>query len=271
MGRNRRRSRESAVSLFAFQDIIAGVTGVMVVFTLILVVQLMTRTRTKGKESVARMQTLTTQVMQEEKRVAELKNTIAENEMALNQIQNRGASMGGNLETRERRLEKLQEQNRRANRTRSERRAELERVKDELRLAATRERASAEQVSQAQQNAAEESRKARVRVRAGISTTKTPYVVECSRNEIIVGKILFSGDSANEVEEITRFAGGPDRASLAFGAWLAGRNPAVDRFSILILPDGVDSSDQVRTWISARGFDHGYEPALPQSRAFRTP
>ena len=135
------------------------------------------RTRNKGKARAAGTQAMTKQVKQEEERVAELKNTIAENERDLYQYQNRGASMGGNLETLERRLEKLQEQNRRANRTRSAGRDELDRVKDKLRIAAERERVTEEQVVQAQQNALKEMKKARVRVRGGISTTKTPYVV----------------------------------------------------------------------------------------------
>ena len=44
MSRSRKRRDESAVSFFSFQDIIASVTGIMLLITLLLVLELVVRT-----------------------------------------------------------------------------------------------------------------------------------------------------------------------------------------------------------------------------------
>ena len=71
----RRRRRESGFSLFAFQDIITSVTGIMILVTLVLAIELIERTESSPKVMTAQTtDQLKSQIVANEKEIQSLES-----------------------------------------------------------------------------------------------------------------------------------------------------------------------------------------------------
>lgn len=274
----RSRSRDVAISLFSFQDIITSVTAIMILLVLILTLELITRAATKG-------------VAAEDRRVAaDLRRSLLEREQELLKVQQRAGdaqdsareAAGYSLKTITRRLaaaqrqeqtlhdeiERLEMQMTRADAARREAESRLttaqaadhdsghDRAQETELLARTMEEANErERVRQAA-----EAKTARA-VGTGARTLLfnpppdeglEPLLVEVSEQGI--------STAATRAAPSRTFPwallGGP---SQAFGAWLADHDTSREYVVIILRPSGIDRYDAVRETVTAAGFALGTE------------
>ena len=273
----RSRSKDVAISLFSFQDIITSVSAIMILLVLILTLELLERVATKGMAA-------------EDRRVArKLKHSVTEMGQQLEQLQRQAASANDTAsaaagfsakETDERRLEAtrqasaLQEdlrhldvQMRSAQAARRaaeshlvktqasdpavvvDRTKAMEQHVSKMKAANNRER---ERQQEAQKQDKDSSAPAKTLVfNAPPGTTLKPLLVEISNEGLVA--------VATDGSEPKRFGWGLLGPSTEFEQWLKARNKTSEYIVIILRPSGVDRYDAVHSQIVSEGLDIGTE------------
>jgi hypothetical protein len=273
----RGRSKDVAISLFSFQDIITSVTAIMILLVLILTLELVTRVATKGMAA-------------EDRRVAqELKRSVAEMEQRLEQLRKEAsaaqtaASDAAGFSAKE-----TAEKQAKAERAAKELQEEVRRLEVQLRDAqssrrtaegrlaasqtddpeatAARAREADERAAQMEAANREEKRRqeseakkasdgtaaARTLVfNAPPGTTLEPLLVEIAKD----GLVAVGPDG----ESPRRFAWNLLGLSAGFGDWLKGRNKSREYVVLVLRPSGIERYDAVREAVVSAGFDVGTE------------
>lgn len=273
----RGRSKDVAISLFSFQDIITSVTAIMILLVLILTLELVTREATKG-------------MAVEDRRVAqELKRSVAEMEARLEQLRKeastaRAAASDAAGFSAEETAEKM---------ARAEREAktlvdQINQLETQLRNAqstrrtaegkltasqmddpgATAEEAMAIDTRAAeieaanvsektrQVNEAKDAREGQTAVRTLVfnappGSTLEPLLVEISKD----GLVAVGADGASAVRFPWNLLGLPT----GFGDWLKARDKRREYVVLILRPSGVDRYDAIREAVVSAGFDVGTE------------
>jgi len=273
----RGRSKDVAISLFSFQDIITSVTAIMILLVLILTLELVTRVATKGMAA-------------EDRRVAqELKRSVAEMEQRLEQLRKEAAAaQAAASDAAGFSAKETAEKQARAERAAKELQEEIRRLEVQLRDAqssrrtaegrlaasqtddpeATAARAREADARAAQMEAAnrEEQRRqesetkrasdgtaaARTLVfNAPPGTTLEPLLVEIAKDGLVA--VGSDGESPH------RFAWNLLGLPAGFGDWLKGRNKTREYVVLILRPSGVERYDAVREAVVSAGFDVGTE------------
>lgn len=244
----RRRRKSSPFSLFAFQDIITAVTGVMILVTMLLTLELLQRKEqspaAKTAQTIEQVVAVTAQL---EAEIAEIERAMAAQSDLIKYDQ---AAL-------RRRIAELAQQ-----------RAVLERDVDRLRVEQedARQRQASIQLAAEQQEATPEllaalqneitsvrehlerlRRSNRMIFNPVACDQKQPWLVELETGTIQVAK----------VGEI-----GPPRSFQsvdAFLKWSAGRNAHREYFVLLVKPDTIGQFDLARETLSEKGFDVGFD------------
>lgn len=273
----RGRSKDVAISLFSFQDIITSVTAIMILLVLILTLELVTREATKGMDA-------------EDRRVAqELKRSVTEMEARVEQLRQEAsaaraaASDAAGFSAKETAAETARAE-REANKLREQiaqlevqlRNAQSTRRTAEGKLAASRTdapEATAEQASAVDAHAAEmeaanlaektrQSNEAK-EVREGTAAARTlvfnappgsmlsPLLVEISKD----GLVAVGVDGASSDSFSWNLLGLP----MGFGEWLKARDKRREYVVLILRPSGVDRYDATREAVVSAGFDVGTE------------
>ena len=271
----RSRSKDVAISLFAFQDIITSVKAIMILLVLILTLELLERVATKGMAA-------------EDRQVArKLKHSVAEMGQHLKQLQRQAASANDTAseaagfsakQTDERRLEanrqvaelqddlrNLDVQMRSAQAARRaaeshlvktqasdpavvvDRTKAMEQHVSKMTAATTRER---ERQQEAQKQDKDSSAPAKTLVfNAPPGTTLKPLLVEISKADLVA--VDTDGSKPK------RFKWGLFGPSKNFVQWLNSRNKSSEYIVIILRPSGVDRYDAVRSEIASAGLGIG--------------
>ena len=261
----RSRSKDVAISLFSFQDIITSVTAIMILLVLILTLELLERVATKGMAA-------------EDRRVArKLKHSVTEMGQQLEQLQRQAASANDTAsaaagfsakETDERRLEAtrqaaaLQEdlrhldvQMRSAQAAR--RAAESHLVKTQASdpaVVVDRTKAMEQHVSKmnaANNRERERQQEAQKQDKDGSAPAKT-LVFNAPPGTTLKPLLV-------EISKPRRFGWGLLGPSSEFEQWLNARNKANEYIVIILRPSGVDRYDAVHSQIVSEGLGIGTE------------
>lgn len=255
----RRRGGDSPLSLFAFQDVITGITGIMILVMLLLVLEVIERKAAEAPAtatSTAPAEDITGLVaaMQDEKE--KLLGEIAD-------IQKRLAGLPA-AEPRQIKLDTEDEK---------EKQVALDKKIEQLRVQ-VQEREK--QADEAEANAAtagrdreglkekvrgmeEELRKLEAENRVTFifgETDKTPILVQCSQ-EGIRAKVL--GETV-EVERFDSPEGSFGTAVANFRQWSLTRDKDSEAFVVLVKPSSVRYAPIVVSQLRGAGFDVGHEP-----------
>ncbi|MDA0285507.1 MAG: hypothetical protein O3B86_19355 [Planctomycetota bacterium] len=247
----RRRKSNAKFSLFAFQDIITSVTGIMILVTLMLALELLQRTEnsppTRTRELIEQIQA-TLQEVQEQIERLETQQTAADPSLQnlavldaetlrrkLEQISSRRQSLTKDIneliedvqETSQRERELNEEQRRRQPEL-----AELEQIQKELEE--TRERLEE----------LENSNRV-VFNRPDDAGNRTPWLVEFTGTEILVAELGVS-------HAPQRFA-----SEAEFLQWVRQQNPSSNFLVLLVKPDSVEQYDGVVDELLERQFPYG--------------
>jgi hypothetical protein len=273
----RGRSKDVAISLFSFQDIITSVTAIMILLVLILTLELVTREAIKGMAA-------------EDRRVAqELRRSVAEMEKRLEQLRQEastaraGASDAAGFSAKE-----TAEKTARAEREAKELRDQINQLEMQLRnaqstrrtaegklaasqtddLEATAEQARTVDTRAAEMEAANRAERNRQgneakQVREGTAAARTlvfnappgstlePLLVEISKD----GLVAVETDGASASNFSWNLLGLPT----GFGEWLRARDTRKEYVVLILRPSGVDRYDATRDAVLSAGFDVGTE------------
>lgn len=273
----RNRSKDVAISLFSFQDIITSVTAIMILLVLILTLELITREATKGMAA-------------EDRRVAqELKRSVAEMEQRLDKLRQEAATARANAtDAAGFSAKESAEQTAQAERDAKELREQINQLEVQLRVAQSNRRAAEGSLARSQgdtaeataeqaravaaragemeaANSAEKSRQKNEAEQAGEGPTAArtlvfnappgstlkPLLVEISKD----GLVAVGTDSASP----TRFSWNLLGLSSGFGEWLKARDKRQEYVVLILRPSGVDRYDATREAVVSAGFDLGTE------------
>jgi hypothetical protein len=280
----RERSKDVAISLFSFQDIITSVTAIMILLVLILTLELITREATKG-------------MAVEDRRVAqELKRSVAEMEARVEQLRQEAsnaraaASDAAGFSAKE-----TAEKTARAAREAKDLKEQISQLEVQLRSAQSTRRTTEGKLAASQKDApettAEQARAIDTRaadmeaanlaernrqgneakeVREGTAAARTlvfnappgstlePLLVEISKD----GLVAVGADGASP----SRFSWNLLGLPTGFGDWLKARDKRREYVVLILRPSGVDRYDFIREAVVSAGFDVGTELIGEQMR-----
>ena len=249
---SRRRRRSAPFSLFAFQDIITSVTGIMLVITMLLALELLERTDAAPPQATAAISNDLQQV------IAAAEREIAELEQ---QLQKRGKRLSsaaavspsqlrqqiGELEESIRRLRNLiNESRRRELRTRDRvekaRRQQQESRKREELMADLLRRSAAkrQQLRKLQQSN-------RLIFNPAQGNAKSPWLVEVSAKRLLVAESGVAGKPLAFADVN------------AFLRWARQRDKRSEYFVLLLKPDAIERFRETRDGLDEAGFDIGFD------------
>ncbi len=252
----RRRTDESPVSLFSFQDIITSVTGVLILLSLILSLSVLGT----PSEPAPPAERPTADVSDEQ--LADLRaqvRQLAEDTERVTLVRQR--TKGRTQEELERELAELRRQRSQLQEAQRSLAESLLQTSD-AQLALLEQSLQAAQTEQAQLQAelsAQEGQRTLLNNGRAVVYNLAPglpkraWFVDVSAARITVT----SGDAATAPRE---FAGSGARAAeLAFLAWAQGRPADAEYFVLLVRPDGIKTFDALYGFLRARKFDTGLD------------
>lgn len=249
----RRRRHDSRFSLFAFQDIITSVTGIMILITLVLAIELIERTESSPKQ-------MTSQTIEQ------LEAQLAENQAEIKRLEAIQAAAGASNsrlaaideETLRRRLATRREQNSvlaekiaRAERAREK----AQRRKSELDAQNLKSRVTEERRQQELKRKIAETRTSIKKLVSGKlivfnpakGISKNMWVAQISARQILVAPLGRSSRPASYSD------------AAGFQAWMSMRDATADYVLLVVKPDGITLFTTIREQLRSRGFAVGYD------------
>ena len=245
---SRKRQRQSAFTLFAFQDIITAVTGIMLLITLLLTLELVGRkekasqeatTKTAASENVA---VSAEELVQLEVDVSVLKKE-HQDMMSVNAMLAKHDSKQVLTE-----LEKMERMNK-------DRQAAIRRRQKELHMATTQQKDAQkpqdsakpldEIIQQTKAKLKKIQKSSRIFVQAAKGSKKTNWLMEISKTGLKVaplGKSVAPASFSNDND---------------FRQWLSKRSQASDHFILLVKAGGTLLYRQVAVSLDQKGFSKG--------------
>ncbi len=241
---SRRGRNTTKFSLFAFQDIITSVTGIMILVTLILALELLQR---KEKSPPKRTAQVTEQVLAT---VAKNNATMERLSEQLKEMQDETAKAAPyDIDRVGRQLEALGKLNDQLDRELNG----LEKQRSDVAQAA-REAASTETIEELVNKAKEKLEQLqelkdrnRVIFNPAAGQTKTPWLVEIDGKDFKVAKV-------GELAKPAVFS-----SFNRFKTWAQARDKRSEYFVLLVKPEGIAAFDGARNALKQSGFDVGYD------------
>ncbi len=258
-----RRGRDAApFSLFAFQDIITSVTGIMILITLILAIELIQRadseqqrsmrTVEEARAAVASVANLKEAVAQDEKNLKALRNQISQQASAFVESARYDAShVQTQLDDLKRLNQELeQETSRRAERSREAKdrenaaREQLENREDDRKKVA----AMLAAIKDKKEKLKRLRELNRMIFNPAPGDPKTPWLLEISADHILAAQVGVETPPAvfENADDLQQWAKGK-------------RDHESEYFVLLIKPDGVEKFQHVNAVLRKLDFDMGYE------------
>ena len=259
MSRRSRRVREAPMSFFSFQDIISCTTGILVLITLLLTMELATRTYADvpSKQSEDELRTALNDAQAQRERLAQqvdaAKTTAASaargpiSPSRLLEAQRKAALRHDQVLATEQRLNKLD--------------AEIATTTQKLQEAKTLAQSLSAGIARYREQLKETLKESRVVLIGGPATAKEAVLVELALEKVQVGL----GRTPDERHVIQSFQG--MQAIDDFLAWAPARDPAADYFVLFVRPDAAGAFDHVVDALRGKlGFEVGWD-AWPVDRS----
>lgn len=247
----RRKSGSAAFSLFAFQDIITSVTGIMVLITLILALELMNRTEQSPPVQTAQ-------------HAREVQSTIAELEAEIKKLESRMTSSGTAIAdlpstdptTLREQARKVEEDSERLQRDVENKQQKLTKARQKLTSTQSQDvnekdgeqqelDALAKKIDQLTEKLQDAQDEDRMFFSEGIKD-KTTYLVEITERQISAAQIgvKMKPKFFSSVSEFKR--------------WLTGLSPQTDALYLVVKPRGAENFGQIQAAIKPTGIQYGY-------------
>lgn len=259
---SRRGRGGTPISLFAFQDIITSVTGIMILITLILALEVIQKREGSPQN---RTKQLTEELQQAVQQAQAAKTTVAATQAEIEKLRSTLTSSESDLLTAAKvdstqvsqqladlaELNKLLEAELAAS-TRSKQESDAARqAMEEEQKSKSQDKQSLEQINETVQQKLEELKKLRqanrVIFNAAQSGPKSPWLVELGTDKILAAEAGKKGPPQS-------FA-----TPAAFVAWARKQNRASQYFVLLVKPATITQFETVRQALEKAGFDVGFD------------
>ena len=247
MGRRKRRE-DAPLSLFSFQDIMACLTGILILVALLLAIDGLSdeMQATPGKSGTP-----------EEAKAAESVDDLRERLAILTrEIERRKGGKDvtqGEVDILDDRLRQMAQEAERARRRAEEASAERARVLAEQEAAARRVDELKQQVAAARKAAQADALRERVKFRPGMKYPKAPVFVEPMVGKIVVGEL----DAARVPVHVATIAD-PDADARLVGA-LGARMPDKSYMVFVVHEDAIPRFEALRDRMIRRGYEVGWQ------------
>jgi hypothetical protein len=251
------------MSFFSFQDIVSCVTGILIMVTLLLIVELAKRPQTIGRNSQATVPDWV--VLAEELKAAQKKRD--DLTAALEQAQATLTRDARRLTLTPTIVKDLEKQVNALRKTCEEQilngkktQTEQDRIAQQITEAQSARNMLADRARQLEQQIALEHTKIRVTLLGGRPDGKKPYLVELDPKDIGVAEISPSG----EVRQIKRFTG--EDVAGVFTQWAESRSNITEYFVFLVRPEGAALLNDITGSLKKSDFDLGWD-VWPKERS----
>lgn len=252
MRSRRRGSVSTPFSLFAFQDIITSVTGIMILVTLMLALDLLQRKASSPPNQTAAVTAdLESAIAENERQIAQLQAELGRLQSELRDATRFNASqlrdqladtrelqadVQRELQAFEREKQQIEQQRARVEQERQRRASDAETI-DQL----------ADKIQETKEQIQELKQSNRLIFNPGAGSDKNPWLVEVDAAGLTAARM-------GRAERPTEFGDVP-----AFQRWLAQRNVGSDYFVLLVKPGGIDAFHEALERLQQRNFDVGYD------------
>ena len=263
---SRRGKNDPAFSLFAFQDIITSVTGIMILVTLILALELMERVASSPTQRTADAIEGIESAMHS---VSQVEATITQNQLRIAELQARLANTTeqiGEVASVDQRgvqadvddMHQMDTQLAADLRKLAERLSETTRQKEQLDQ--QMQEFDPEAVKQMLEDVKEKERqldemKNRIIFNPTDGDAKVPWLVEVTSTGFTVAKTGVSAPPTTHA------------SAAAFQAWAQNRDKSSEYFVLLVKPDGIANFERAQPQLRQLGFDVGYDLLDPEQVA----
>ena len=250
----RRATDETPMSFFSFQDIIACTTGIMVLLTLLLTMELLTRTL-----GAADVVSVTQQEVDEARRKRdELRARMAEGRKMLARLAKGETISRTQIEHIQRIVEGLTKENSQLVQKIPKTEKEIGKTTAEGNAIKQEIVGLRPEVKHLGEVIASIKKQPPVTVLDRSLDGKRPLWVECASNLLVVSEIPRAGATAGYAKEIRRFAG--DQATREFVAWAKSDcRPDKDKFVLLVRPDAIKIWEVLCANLNVGGFAYGWD------------
>lgn len=257
---SRRNRNQTAFSLFAFQDIITSVTGIMILVTLILALELLQRKEGQAKDDT---ETVTEEIKASIADAEELDRTLAENEEVIKRIKKQIESGQAQLSELakydirqvESQIKNMKEVNEQFEKDKV--RLEMSKEETEKRLKELEQRKQQraddpetlqnlqEKIRQMEEELKKLKDENRVVYNPAEGDSKQPMLVQFEGEQIMTAKM--GSDDGTQT-----FASADD-----FYAWAVRQDSNSIYFVLLVKPQGIENFLKLKTALKSEGFDVG--------------
>ncbi len=255
---SRRRGENSTpISLFSFQDIITSITGIMILVTLLMTLELLQRKVAAPVHQTAKIiKQLQPVVEQQDREIEQLEEALKRDEETLREL---AAVDRAEVRRQMEDLERLRRQLENDLETlhRQESAADSRVQKSEVEKtrhasdAATLENLT-KRIREAQQKLKELKSSNRVIYNVSSDAHKTSWLVEVDADRILIAR---AGESAKP----TLFSGDRSTRAAEFLRWAAARDKTAEYFMLLLKPEGVETFSQLLDGLKRGGFQVGFD------------
>jgi len=255
MPRGSRSQHDQPVSLFSFQDIVASITGIMLLVTLLLAMELMNRTEGAPPVDETDVTESVTALKAERERVAALRKSVAALRQRAAAMQAGQTITQQELDEIQQRILAIQKSIDRLNGVIGKFRGEADQLKGKVTNAKMDVDTIEAAIAAAEKKRDEQSKKSLVRLLGGKATGKKPYLVECSDDEIAVGDTDQLRGGA--VKLVKRFSG--DRRVREFLRWAGDLEKGGVQFVLLVRSGGIDTFSPVAGTLRHHRYTVGWD------------
>lgn len=241
-----RASRANPFSLFAFQDIITSVTGIVILITMMLALELVHRKASSPQaKTVEISDTLGDALAQNQQEIERLQRIVDEGHQS---FQFDADSLKNRLEELRKASSELQMQNAQLSEEMADARLRQEQLEQEAQQVTPQDLQSLQQELQTTRQQLQKLKQSnRVIFNRPEGEPKTPWLLQVEGDGILAAEV-------DKSMQPLRFASTQD-----FANWAAGQNSGAIYFVLLLKPSGVSRFQELRQTLRTSGFDIGYD------------
>lgn len=250
----RDRPNEAPMTFFSFQDLVSCTTGIMVLITLWLAMELLglvpkppgadTAALVRAVEDARRQRNEVAAMVEQERRtLAQLAAGVMVRATDIEAIEKSVQGLSNTVQSMVDRAAQIEAEQK----LRARRGQELAVVVDSL----------GKEINELRAQIEREKNRPRVTLIKGGSSGKRALFVECSKTEWIVSEIPEAGPDRGRAVVLQRCAGADPPAE--FVQWARGRNAAAESFVMLVRPSAADSWAAAAQALRELGFERGWD------------
>lgn len=252
-----RRAQANPISLFSFQDIITSVTGIMILLTLLMALELSQRSlQSPSVQTAVVTDQLETAVVDSEQEIARLEADLANRDKKLQELaaidERRLLDESADIEQQVSQLTASSPDLAKQAEQAARRREQAEITNQDRQKDIDTARALTERAAEVEAKLAKLQSTNRVIYNPAPGSSKSAWLVEITDSELRAAPL-------GQATSPTVFKGNASARLAAFRAWARTRDRRGEYFVLLVKPSGIDAFDELHEALGKLGFDLGFD------------